>query len=253
MIKFFRKIRKKLIEEDNVRKYLLYAVGEIVLVVIGILIALWINNLNINHQLKKEQTTLITNLKQELNENLIQFTRRTNRLKYLNKKLIEVLNFSAGTPTNKPIDSLKTYTTSVFTFPAAALNNSRLSSAKSSGRFSLLSENITTSLTDYETLITNYSKFIEISSLTFQDDWSNLVIRLNSLQRLHTIYYPETDLITHPEFVLDDEALSLYLKEPQTYELLHKYYVQSMVEQAWLEELIDRINSTLKTIEQEQL
>lgn len=35
MLKFFRTIRKKLIEEDNVRKYLLYAVGEILPVVIG--------------------------------------------------------------------------------------------------------------------------------------------------------------------------------------------------------------------------
>jgi len=34
MLKFFRTIRKKLIEEDNVRKYLLYAIGEILLVVI---------------------------------------------------------------------------------------------------------------------------------------------------------------------------------------------------------------------------
>jgi len=46
MLKFFRTIRKKLIEEDNVRKYLLYAIGEILLVVIGILIALQVNNWN---------------------------------------------------------------------------------------------------------------------------------------------------------------------------------------------------------------
>jgi len=43
MLKFFRQIRKRLIEQDNVRKYLLYAVGEIILVVIGILIALQLN------------------------------------------------------------------------------------------------------------------------------------------------------------------------------------------------------------------
>ena len=46
MLKFFRTIRKKLIEQDNVRKYLLYAIGEILLVVIGILIALQVNNWN---------------------------------------------------------------------------------------------------------------------------------------------------------------------------------------------------------------
>mgnify|MGYP005994406503 CR=1 FL=1 len=46
MIKFFRKIRQKLLSENKISKYLLYAIGEIVLVVIGILIALWINTLN---------------------------------------------------------------------------------------------------------------------------------------------------------------------------------------------------------------
>jgi sensor domain CHASE-containing protein len=46
MIKFFRKIRQNMIKENKVSKYLLYAIGEIVLVVIGILIALQINNQN---------------------------------------------------------------------------------------------------------------------------------------------------------------------------------------------------------------
>ena len=44
MLKFFRKIRKELLSENSFSKYLLYAIGEIILVVIGILIALQINN-----------------------------------------------------------------------------------------------------------------------------------------------------------------------------------------------------------------
>jgi hypothetical protein len=43
MIKFFRKIRQGLISESKFSKYLLYAIGEIVLVVIGIFIALQLN------------------------------------------------------------------------------------------------------------------------------------------------------------------------------------------------------------------
>ena len=46
MIKFFRKIRQKLLTENKFSKYLLYAIGEIILVVIGILIALSVNNWN---------------------------------------------------------------------------------------------------------------------------------------------------------------------------------------------------------------
>ena len=46
MIKLFRKIRQKMLTENKFSKYLLYAIGEIILVVIGILIALQINNWN---------------------------------------------------------------------------------------------------------------------------------------------------------------------------------------------------------------
>ncbi|MCT8341214.1 DUF6090 family protein [Flavobacteriaceae bacterium TK19130] len=46
MIKFFRKIRQRLLSENKFSKYLIYAIGEIILVVIGILIALQVSNLN---------------------------------------------------------------------------------------------------------------------------------------------------------------------------------------------------------------
>lgn len=55
MIKFFRKLRQKLLAENKFSKYLLYAIGEIILVVIGILIALQINNAN---TYRKETQTL---------------------------------------------------------------------------------------------------------------------------------------------------------------------------------------------------
>lgn len=53
MLKFFRHIRQRMIKENRVSKYLLYAIGEIVLVVIGILIALQINIWN---EERKERT-----------------------------------------------------------------------------------------------------------------------------------------------------------------------------------------------------
>ena len=43
MIKFFRRIRQQLVTEKKISKYLLYAIGEILLVVFGILIALYLN------------------------------------------------------------------------------------------------------------------------------------------------------------------------------------------------------------------
>ncbi len=54
MLRFFRQIRKKLMEQNKVHTYLFYALGEIFLVVIGILIALQINNWN-EKQVQKQQ------------------------------------------------------------------------------------------------------------------------------------------------------------------------------------------------------
>ena len=49
MFKLFRRLRRKLIAEGNLKRYLIYAMGEILLVVIGILIAVQLNNLNQNN------------------------------------------------------------------------------------------------------------------------------------------------------------------------------------------------------------
>jgi len=67
MIKFFRKIRKKMLIENKFSKYLLYAIGEIVLVVIGILIALQINNWNAKQKIEKEEIGILYNLLESLN------------------------------------------------------------------------------------------------------------------------------------------------------------------------------------------
>ncbi len=66
MIKFFRKIRQRLLTENKFSKYLIYAVGEIVLVVIGILIALQINTWNEKEKLKVEEVKFLKNFKQSL-------------------------------------------------------------------------------------------------------------------------------------------------------------------------------------------
>ncbi len=62
MIKFFRTIRKDLMEKNKTGKYLKYAIGEIILVVIGILIALWINNQNTEQKIEKEEIGILNNL-----------------------------------------------------------------------------------------------------------------------------------------------------------------------------------------------
>jgi hypothetical protein len=66
MFKFFRKIRRKLIEREKFRKYIFYALGEILLVVIGILIALQVNNWNEVRKAEREEQVILTSLLEDL-------------------------------------------------------------------------------------------------------------------------------------------------------------------------------------------
>ena len=69
MIKFFRKIRQNLLMDNKTSKYFKYAVGEIILVVIGILIALQINNWNSNRIDQQKEALYLKNLKEILLSN----------------------------------------------------------------------------------------------------------------------------------------------------------------------------------------
>jgi len=69
-MKVFRNIRQKLAAENKVMAYLRYAIGEIILVVIGILIALQVNNWNENQKQKKRETIYLQNLSIDLKKQI---------------------------------------------------------------------------------------------------------------------------------------------------------------------------------------
>lgn len=70
MLRFFRHIRKKLLEKNKIRTYLLYAIGEIFLVVIGILIALQVNNWNEARKEARTTEVILKNLYVDIQEDL---------------------------------------------------------------------------------------------------------------------------------------------------------------------------------------
>ena len=89
MIKFFRKIRYNLMETGKTGKYFKYAIGEIILVVIGILIALQINNWNENRQKKNLERDYLS----EIKENLVRDTLNINKtLHFSSKKIDSIVN-----------------------------------------------------------------------------------------------------------------------------------------------------------------
>lgn len=83
MINFFRKIRQKLIKNNRFSKYLLYALGEIILVVIGILIALSINNWNEDRLSRQFEIRMLTEIRNAFSDDLgiCQFLKERNEVK----------------------------------------------------------------------------------------------------------------------------------------------------------------------------
>jgi cell division protein FtsL len=103
MIKFFRKIRQQLLTENRFSKYFLYAIGEIILVVIGILIALQINNWNTNRKLSQQEASYLNRLIQENKSDILAFDAEIVRLERNNQT---IANFSNAFKDRNCSDSL---------------------------------------------------------------------------------------------------------------------------------------------------
>ncbi len=109
MIKFFRKIRYDLMEKNNTGKYLKYAIGEIVLVVIGILIALQINTWNEQRKENKKELVVLKKLREDYRANLVQLEEKMatrNKILVSSVQLLKAFNQPVGTIRDSVIKDL---------------------------------------------------------------------------------------------------------------------------------------------------
>ena len=142
MIKFFRHIRQSMINQNRTKKYLLYAIGEIVLVVIGILIALQINNWNSNRVEKKKESIYITNIKRDLNEQLKTIESQIDYERNINKVASPIIT-NYKTNQSFKIDSLFTVSIGILTGRRTFVKNSpTYSELISSGNIDIIRNNI---------------------------------------------------------------------------------------------------------------
>lgn len=109
MIKFFRNIRKTLLSEGKTSKYIKYAIGEIVLVVIGILIALQINNWNEHRKQQQEEIATLKNIRSDFANTVIEFEENNafrERIISSTKILYGIMNTKQQNYTKKQLDSI---------------------------------------------------------------------------------------------------------------------------------------------------
>ena len=106
MNNFFRNLRNLHLQQNKFAKYLLYAIGEIILIIIGILVALYLNNLNEAKQTKALEIKLLNELKSNLQHSILNFQRSINSEKeYLsyNEMILDYLDNNK--PYNPELDN----------------------------------------------------------------------------------------------------------------------------------------------------
>lgn len=175
MIKFFRHIRRNLMETGKTSRYLKYAIGEILLVVIGILIALQINTWNNNQVNNRKEKEYLNNLLGDIeiqSKITLDQIAHEKLMRQNCEKALRNLNSSSPDP-----DSLNVYLTAI-TRKTFVIHNPTFQDLKSSGNILLIEDNILRNkiLSFYQ--YSDYSaSVIEISNLKSISEFRDYLLK----------------------------------------------------------------------------
>ncbi|MFY0594729.1 DUF6090 family protein [Roseivirga sp.] len=219
MIKFFRKIRRNLLSEGKTGKYLKYAIGEIILVVIGILIALQINNWNENRKNEEQGIIQKKALKIELENDLETLT---SDLAYVQKDLKINKSFAERLSSKTSnLDTLVKIVRYEYVAPYSSLNElnkTTFNSLESTNKLGLLGEELTKNVQNYyntrddgiEVLSGNrelYFSLCEPMILKYPINWSSIRGHLQDIYwekiNKRTLYGGFNGLLTMRIFILE--------------------------------------------------
>ena len=178
MTKIFHNTRKKLATENKVMAYLRYAVGEILLVVIGILIALQINNWNEERKNSAIEEEIISNLHEEFLQNKIvlkEVRDVLNKSEQCCYQLMNLMNKDRNYLSGYNIDSLLYWS---FEFTSFSPSNNVFTEVLQSGRLGLIeNKDLINSLFDLQRMLDKsektffiYQKFIEEQIMPYLND-----------------------------------------------------------------------------------
>jgi len=191
MIKFFRHIRQNLIMENKTSKYFKYAIGEIVLVVIGILIALQVNNWNIERIDRKSELKFLKNIQLDLEKDLSSLTFLINFRKERIKgdsKLIQQIN---GAPIVDITEVTKNVVNSIMEQRFSPNNNTYVE-LSSSGNLNLISnDSIKSLLLELEALYKLNNFGIDHEAFDYREYISKPLAKHINLEQLTPVFLDE--------------------------------------------------------------
>lgn len=212
MIKFFRRIRQQLFSENKFSRYFIYAIGEIVLVMIGILLALQVNNWNENRKNDKTETNYLKNLKRDLNDQLKSIaTHSKYELSFIDAASHILKNFMSGS--QKKLDSsFFTHLTTLQSRKTFIVTDPTFTDLLSSGNINLLKEAV------FKDKLIEYYQELERIEKVIQNNNSFLVdqqfgVMLSKIGYYYKDYTHDKVFNAHLAKVESVELTSVYDKE----------------------------------------
>ena len=222
MLTFFRRIRKGLLEGGRTSKYLLYAIGEIALVVVGILIALQINNWNEWRKDRELEHKILQSLVVDFQKNIDNLQGATEYNERFDKILTSSINY-IGTPHSELSEAEKDTLRSSGS-PITEIVEGTLNSVLNSDKLELLSnDSLKNMLTSYPAMVQRFKR---------QEETSRFVLH-NRLRPILESYISLSDDLSQ------DQGKFPNLKEraiPSDFEGLLKShtYQNSLVDHYWI-------------------
>lgn len=158
MIRLFRIIRQQLLSQNKFSKYMIYAIGEIILVVIGILIALKVNNWNEKQNNLKYEQSILKELKKELGNNLKQLEeKKFIRKVYIMSSTEWLINLRNSKDLNVELDTIHHHLSRTLIVPSYDPMTSITNELINSGSLRLIQNNeLRTRLTIWPSLANDF-------------------------------------------------------------------------------------------------
>jgi hypothetical protein len=186
MISFFRKIRQKLLSQNQVTRYLVYALGEIALVMIGILLALQVNNWNEERKIRIAEQSILQNLRTELILNIQNLETDISYHELAHQCSFELLRLFGTDISSIPsitLDTLLFNAETVYTFE---VRNGYIKSIISSGNLDYLrNEELKSMLTSFEgEVVDGLEEFDVVKSLIINRLWPAIDGKISSSNRI---------------------------------------------------------------------
>jgi len=251
MLKFFARIRRRLLGQGNLRKYLVYAIGEILLVMIGILLALQVNNWNEKKKITQLEKEYLERLELDLVQDTLYFSRRLKESQEVVENHYKLIHQMYYEQINKQevynLLGLVIWNSEHFVF-----QNSTFSELKNTGLINILSnpelkKDIVSLYYDYDVIGTHVKEINEFSINLYSD----IVVNHVKYREVNKYIWDQEKMFSETEWQFLNKPFSEDFRKLETTAGYYSYkhilfirYFKDLKSKAII--LIGRIQSELK-------